>query len=110
MKYLNFERDFIEMIVDGRKRSTIRLGRKEFFPGEVVEITADGEHIGYAEIESVEVRRWSEFTEEDAVLDGFESLEALRDALERFYGPFGDDEEFTRITFRLLFLDGEPPS
>jgi hypothetical protein len=40
MKYLNFERDFIEMIVEGRKRSTIRLGRKEFFPGEVVEITA----------------------------------------------------------------------
>ncbi|NPA74831.1 MAG: ASCH domain-containing protein [Euryarchaeota archaeon] len=101
-KYLNFSEDFTAKILSGEKQATLRLGVKDYAPGEVVIVRAGTAELGSAEIVRVRQLRFCELTDEDARLDGFPDLQALRDALERFYGKFEDSQIFTQIVFRMV--------
>jgi hypothetical protein len=80
---LLFKKKFFEAIVSGAKRQTIRVwprrrlraGQLEFVPG-----------LGRVRITAFEPISPPDLTEEDARLDGFESLAALLDELRALYG------------------------
>ena len=101
-KYLNFSEDFTEKIKKGKKKATLRLGLKDYHEGEVVIIRAGNEELGQAKIIAVRLKKFSEITDEDAKIDGFENKEELKKELERFYGEFPPDTLFTQIIFELI--------
>ncbi len=102
MKYLNFSEDFTELLIRGKKTATLRLGIKNYVPGEHVHVYAGNRNIGTAEILKVRTISFREISDADAKIDGFKSKDELRAALERFYGPFTEDTVFTQIIFRIV--------
>jgi hypothetical protein len=80
---LLFKKKFFEAIVSGAKQQTIRAwprrrlraGQREFVPG-----------LGRVRITAFEPISPLDLTEEDARLDGFESLAALLEELRALYG------------------------
>lgn len=94
---LLFKKKFLEAIRRGEKTQTIRLwkhrkyrpGQRSFIPG-----------IGSITIEQVDEVTWEELTEKDAHLDGFASLELLRQEIEQIYALSSDKKMF-RVRFHL---------
>lgn len=103
MKHLEFDGRYREAILTGKKRATVRLGRKpNLKPGDMVLIHSGGYAIGRAVIESVESKRVGELSDEDAFLDGFRSREELIHALKEHYKRVDDDSPAHVIVFRLV--------
>ena len=100
-KYLNFSEDFMEKILKGEKRATLRLGIKDYRRGEEVFVRCGDRVIGRAIIRDVKIKTFDEINQEDVIMDGYGSKEELRKKLEEFYGEFGDDAVFTQIIFEL---------
>lgn len=94
---LLFKKKFLDAIRRGEKTQTLRLwkyrryrpGQRSFIPG-----------IGSIMIDQVDEVTWDELTETDALLDGFSSLESLRQEIEQIYGLSADKKMF-RVRFHL---------
>ncbi len=101
-KRLLFKKEFAPRIVSGSKTSTIRL-RSDLRVGDEVEVIAGGVRLGTAKIESIEVKKVRELTDEDARTDGFSNREQLVRTLKRLYRGRGLSEatEVKLIRFRL---------
>lgn len=89
MPALQFRRVFVPSILDGRKTQTIRatLGGG-FTAGRRLRIQngyTKTSHVGDAVIVDVIEKQIDDLTQQDAELDGFASLDALRVALEATY-------------------------
>ncbi|ASJ05034.1 MULTISPECIES: ASCH domain-containing protein [Thermococcus] len=103
MKHLEFDGRYAEAILKGRKRATVRLGRKpNLKEGDTVLIHSGGYAIGKAIIERVESKTVGELTDEDAFLDGFSGREELIRALKEHYRYVNDDSTAHVIVFRLV--------
>lgn len=103
MKHLEFDGRYREAILKGRKRATVRLGRKpNLREGDVVLIHSGGYAIGRAVIERVESKTVGELTEEDAFLDGFSSEGELIKTLKEHYKYVNDDSKAYIVVFRLV--------
>ena len=100
-KYLNFSEDFMEKILKGEKRATLRLGIKDYSPGEEVIVRCGERVLGKAIIKDVRIKTFEEINYVDVMMDGYENKEELRKKLEEFYGKFKDDAIFTQIIFEL---------
>ncbi len=100
-KYLSFKRDYLNSVLSGRKRSTIRLGIVTPRNSRVY-LECNGKIYGELYIESTEYVKFSELTEKDAVRDGFNSLEELKDALKNIYTNLSGEDWVTIIHFRLI--------
>lgn len=96
MKHLEFKNKYRSLLLNGKKRATIRL-YTNLKPGDEVYVHCGGKIIGIAEIEDVQEKRIDELTEEDAKIDGFESLDELVDEIR---GIYGDVEKVYVIKFR----------
>lgn len=104
---------FADMILEGRKTTTIRLGVVRPKYREVI-IHGHGRPLAKAEITDVRVKKVSELTREDVTRDGFRSLRELVDALERIYGTRVGPETLVtviglRVVKRLDQLDSQDP-
>ncbi len=98
---LLFKKQFLPAIRQGRKRQTIRLwpyrrmrpGQRSYIPG-----------IGPIRITCVEPIQLDELTPQDAVADGFDTVEQLRQALDEIYREAGPGKTFQayRVCFELL--------
>jgi hypothetical protein len=103
MKHLEFDGKYADSILKGRKRATVRLGRRpKLKEGDVVLIHAGGYALGKAVIERVESKTVKELTDEDAFLDGFSSREELIKALKEHYRYVNDDSPAHVVVFRLV--------
>ncbi|QDA31860.1 ASCH domain-containing protein [Thermococcus indicus] len=103
MRHLEFDGRYAEAILSGRKRATVRLGRRpNLEPGDEVLLHSGGYAIGKAVIERVESKTVGELTDEDALLDGFSSREELIRALKSHYKHVDDDSIAHVIVFRLV--------
>ncbi|ASJ03044.1 ASCH domain-containing protein [Thermococcus profundus] len=103
MKHLEFDGRYAEAILRGKKRATVRLGRKpNLKPGDEVLIHSGGYAIGKAVIERVESKTVAELTDEDAFLDGFSGREELVNALKSHYKYVNDDSPAHVVVFRLI--------
>ncbi|AEK73838.1 hypothetical protein GQS_09720 [Thermococcus sp. 4557] len=103
MRHLEFDGRYADAILGGRKRATVRLGRRpNLEPGDEVLLHSGGYAIGKAVIERVESKTVGELTDEDAFLDGFSSREELIRALKSHYKYVNDDSTAHVIVFRLV--------
>ncbi len=99
-----FKKKFLELIASGAKRQTVRVwpkrrlraGQREFVPG-----------LGRIRITAFEPVRPADLTEDDARLDGFESLAALMAELRDLYGDRLDEVACFRIRFTYPADEGE---
>lgn len=102
MEKINFDSEYVEPIISGRKITTVRRGIKSYPVGKIVELTADGERFALAKVKKVVVKRVKELNDADAVKDGFDSREDLISALKRIYGSIKDEDFVTVVHFELL--------
>jgi len=70
---LKFKKRYLQMILEGRKRSTIRLGRL-VLRDRLLTIVGDGKPIALARVDEVTYKKVRELTDEDARVDGFRGL------------------------------------
>ncbi|MCD6372924.1 MAG: ASCH domain-containing protein [Thermococcus sp.] len=103
MKHLEFDGRYAEAILNGKKRATVRLGRKpNLEPGDEVLIHSGGRVIAKAVIERVDSKPVGELTDEDAILDGFSNREELIKALKSHYKYLNEDSTAHTIAFRVV--------
>lgn len=102
MDRINFDPEFVPLIVSGSKKTTVRKGIKSYPVGRVVELTAENRQFALAKVKKVVVKRTSELTDEDAKVDGFENKEELVKALKKIYGDISDSEFVTVVHFEVL--------
>jgi len=98
---LKFKKRYLQMIIEGRKRSTIRLGRL-VLRDRLLTIVGDGKPIALARVDEVIYKKVRELTDEDARVDGFRGLIELFRELRRIYGDFGLEDDVTIIRFTVL--------
>jgi len=101
-RYLNFSEDFTEKIMNREKIATLRLGLKDYRVGETVILRAGERVIGRAVIREVNVKKLSDLTRRDIIMDGYSEREELIRDLRRFYGEIDEDAVFTQIVFELI--------
>jgi hypothetical protein len=97
---LLFKKKFLDLIRSGEKTQTIRIwphrkyraGQRSYIPG-----------VGYIAIETVDAVALGELTDRDAQLDGFVTVEQLRQEIARLYpdGLTGGHQAF-RVRFRVF--------
>lgn len=85
MKHLEFKDRYKELLINGRKRATIRT-QCYVKEGEEVFVHCGGKIIGTAKIRKVEERSLDELDDEIARADGFESREELIEEIRKLYG------------------------
>ncbi|AAL80593.1 ASCH domain-containing protein [Pyrococcus furiosus DSM 3638] len=109
MKNLKFDGRYKDDIISGKKRATIRLGRKiNLKPGEEVLVHAGGYVLGKARIIRVETKKVEELTDEDARKDGFRNKEELIKALKEHYKFVRPDSPATIVEFEMIKLLDKP--
>ena len=108
MRNLKFDGKYKDLLLSGKKRATIRVGKVNLKPGDEVLIHSGGYVIGKAKIKRVEKKRVSELTDEDAVMDGFKSKEELIKALKEHYKNIKPDTEVTVVEFEFTKLLDKP--
>lgn len=94
---LLFKKKFLDAIRMGRKTQTIRVwkvrhmraGQLSYIPG-----------VGYIRVDTVDEVALNELTDEDAIPDGFSSVQDLRAEIERLYTR---DQLGARRVFRIRF-------
>ncbi len=101
-KRINFDLEYVEAIMSGRKVTTVRKGIKRYPVGRIVDLTVENRPFARARVDKVVVKRVRELTDSDARLDGFESRDELIEALRRIYGKVRDEEFVTVVHFTLV--------
>lgn len=96
---LPLKSDFLPLVRSGRKRSTVRAGRRraELGPAEIV---SDGVRIP-VQLTGIEYKIFAHLTDKDAVVDGLASRIELQKVLLSFYPSLSDDDTVTIIHFEL---------
>ena len=90
--------EYIEAIREGRKTTTIRIGKRGVATSELIfESNADSIKV---QVLSVYYRKFSELTEVDAQKDGFNTFQELETALNVFYSNIKPNTTFTVIEFK----------
>ncbi|RLG82438.1 MAG: ASCH domain-containing protein [Thermoprotei archaeon] len=99
---LIFKREYGEDILRGGKTLTIRL-YSPLKSGDTVDIVVGPMKVGTALIESVEVKKVKDLTDNDAIADGFTNRDELLKALKKIYkSKISDRTEVKLIKFKLL--------
>ena len=106
-RHLMVKSKFINAILSGKKRATIRSGRlkvksKEFY------IHAGGKIIAKASVKKVVYKKIANLADKDAILDGLGSKEELLKELKTLYGEIRDTDDVTIIEFEILEKLNEP--
>ena len=92
---------YVEKILDGRKRATVRKGLVKTKYPEII-IHGGGRPVAKARIKAVTHKRVGELTDEDARLDGFNSRDELIRELRRVYGELSEEDWVTIIEFEVV--------
>jgi len=101
-RHLMVKGQYVDDILSGRKRATIRLGRVEVKYSELI-VHGGGRPVAKVRVERVQYKRVSELTDEDARKDGFKNVAELLKALEKVYGRrIKPEEVVTVIEFRVV--------
>jgi len=100
---LHFREEYLRDVVSGRKRITIRYGRKySVRPGNVVYLAVKGRPVARAKITSVQVKKLRDPTDHEVKMEGFKSLNALLRHLRRIYPDIRPDSYVTVLKWKLL--------
>lgn len=97
MKRVGLKPHYLPLVIDGRKRSTIRAGAKRGETGPALLVA--GSASLPIHITQVIVKRLGDLDEADAQFDGFDSLTELRQALALFYPDLMPDDPVSIMHF-----------
>lgn len=99
---LKFKKEFISLILSGRKRATIRL-KKVCDRGDVLDILDEnGNFVSKAIVFDIKTKNYSDLTLDDAVLDGFRDLDELKQVLKNIYGFIRGNQKIYIYFFKLI--------
>lgn len=101
MQTLKLADDLFPALDAGAKRGTIRTGKREIEPGELMLEGATSPDLSrVVQVERVSYTMASRLTEADAALDGYRNVGDLFAALHRFYPSMAGSDLVTVIEFR----------
>lgn len=99
-RHIMIKGEFADLLLSGRKKTTIRLGHVIPRYQEVI-VHGHGRPLCKARITNVTYKKVRDLTEEDAIKDGFSSLSELYKALKETYGNIRPDMEVTIIELQV---------
>ncbi len=102
MKCLNFKKKYKDLLIQGKKIATLRMGEKNYRKGEIVKVVAGGKVIGKAKIIDVKQVTWQDIGKKDILMEGMKRRKDLEKELKSIYGNFEKNEIFTQIVFEML--------
>ncbi len=105
LSFLKVMPGMIAAIENGKKRATIRKGRKVIGPGLLV--LSDGKSSIAVRIKSSICKSFKNLTDEDAVLDGYRNKNELAKALRKIYPDLRDRSLVTIIKFERIWGERE---
>ena len=92
--------EFFPLIDEGTKTSTLRKGKRDISCGPLIFKRADCPNIHInVMVTEVNYIPYEKLSTVEANLEGYMTIGALRNVLSDIYGPIGDNEIFTQITF-----------
>jgi hypothetical protein len=100
-RHLMVKGEYVDDILKGRKRATIRLGLVKVKYDELI-VHGGGRPVAKVKVKNVRYKRVSELNDEDARLDGFRNVEELLEALRKAYGEVKPDDYVTIIEFEVV--------
>ena len=100
-RHIMMRGEYARLLLSGRKKATIRLGKVIPKYDEVI-IHSWGRPIAKARIVKVIYKRIRELTNEDAWKDGFKTRDELLRELRRVYGDFNDNDLVTVIELEVV--------
>ena len=100
LKRINFEREYGILIFLGLKKSTIRL-EKKVNEGDTILLTLNNKEFAVAKVTAVVLLKVSEINDAIAFEDGFLSVDALKNALKKFYPNITEETIVYQVKFSL---------
>ncbi len=100
-RHIMMRGEYAKLMLEGRKKATIRLGKVIPKYDEVI-IHSWGRPVAKAKITKVTYKRVRELTDDDARKDGFRSKDELLRELRHVYGRVRPDDLVTIIEFEVL--------
>jgi len=100
-RHLMVKGEYVDDILSGRKRATIRLGRVRVKYDELI-VHGGGRPVAKVRVKNVVYKKVRDLTLEDALKDGFSSVEELLQALRKAYGEIRPDDYVTIIEFEVV--------
>ncbi len=100
-RHLMLKQKYAEKLLKGEKRATIRLGLVKVKYPELI-VHSGGKPIAKVRVKGIHVKKVSELTDHDALLDGFSSREELLQELKRTYGNIGEQDIVTVIELEVV--------
>ncbi len=100
-RHLMVKGEYVDDILSGRKRATIRLGIVKVKYRDMI-VHGGGRPVAKIHVSNVVYKRVKELTDEDAVKDGFKSKEELVRELRKMYGDVSPDDYVTIIEFEVV--------
>lgn len=95
---IDLDKKFIPLVRTGVKTQTVRQGKRDhYLLGETLLITDKVNLKIY--INEIHYKAFNKLTEQDAILDGFSSLEELRGVLLGFYPDTKEEDTVTVVKF-----------
>jgi hypothetical protein len=103
-KHLLFSRNYLDKLVSGEKRATIRVRCPNLKPGDRALVHCGGRVVGEVEIVAVYKKKLRDITVDEALLDGFTSLQELRIQLKKHYPRINEDTRLCIIVFKWIHV------
>ncbi len=100
-RHLMVKGEYVDDILSGRKRATIRLGKVKVKYDELI-VHGGGRPVAKVKVTNVVYKKVKELTDEDARKDGFRGLSELLEALKKVYGDIKPDDTVTIIEFDVI--------
>lgn len=102
VKHLMFSKKYLDKLLKGEKLATIRLRDVGLKPGDRFFMHSGGYVLGIAEVTDISKKRLRELTLEDALRDGFKSLEELLAVVKEHYPRIKENTVVHIIGFKWI--------
>jgi len=99
---LHFLPKYVKDVLSGKKRATVRLGRKGVREGMVIYLAVGGRPFAKARVVRVSHKRLKELTPDEIRKEGYRSLPELLRELRKIYPVISPEDEVTYIEWQIL--------
>ncbi len=103
LQILNISDLYTEAICCGKKKSTIRFGERSINKGKCILSTND--IVLAVEVTGVKYKKYQELDMMDAELEGYSSVEELKNELSKYYSDIQEQDVMTIIEFEYINLE-----
>lgn len=101
MQTLKLADDLFESMYRGIKRCTIRKGKRDVVPGNLLFESISGDQAAGVIVSEVRVKKLGELTDEEAQADGAANAAEMAEALKRFYPDINSESDITIVFFSM---------